>query len=137
MNDTPDLGHPCQQAIDELKIVRDALQRLYEETADYIRLNNLGDVHHNRSMQMARDALALDESFAIALHSDGTMTDMNAIPRNDLATLERAVAYCQGQAMHFPDNDMDDAYDRGVAACVRMLEDMMPYHDTTPPEDNV
>jgi hypothetical protein len=35
-----------------------ALQVLYEETADYIRINNLGDVHHNRSMQMARAALA-------------------------------------------------------------------------------
>ena len=35
-----------------------ALRVLYEETADYIRINNLGDVHHNRSMQMARAALA-------------------------------------------------------------------------------
>jgi hypothetical protein len=35
-----------------------ALRLLYEETADYIRLNHLGDVHHNRSMQFARDALA-------------------------------------------------------------------------------
>jgi Na+-transporting NADH:ubiquinone oxidoreductase subunit NqrC len=34
-----------------------ALQCLYDETADYIRINNLGDIHHNRSMQMARDAL--------------------------------------------------------------------------------
>jgi len=38
--------------------IREALQRLYDETADYIRINNLGDVHHNVSMQMARDALA-------------------------------------------------------------------------------
>jgi hypothetical protein len=37
--------------------LREALQRLYDETADYIRINKLGDVHHNRSMQMARDAL--------------------------------------------------------------------------------
>lgn len=36
---------------------RDALKCLYDETADYIRLNNLGDIHHNRSMQMARDVL--------------------------------------------------------------------------------
>lgn len=38
----------------------DALRVLYEETADYIRINNLGDVHHNRSMQYARDVLAGD-----------------------------------------------------------------------------
>ena len=38
-------------------MLRNALQALYDETADYIRLNRLGDVHHNRSMQMARDAL--------------------------------------------------------------------------------
>ena len=38
-----------------------ALRGLYEETADYIRINNLGDVHHNRSMQRARDALDIDE----------------------------------------------------------------------------
>jgi len=38
--------------------IREALQRLYDETVDYIRINNLGDVHHNVSMQMARDALA-------------------------------------------------------------------------------
>ena len=35
-----------------------ALKLLYDETADYIRINHLGDVHHNRSMQAARDALA-------------------------------------------------------------------------------
>ena len=39
--------------------VRAALQALYDETADYIRINHLGDVHHNRSMQLARDALSL------------------------------------------------------------------------------
>ena len=38
--------------------LREALKLLYEETADYIRINHLGDVHHNRAMQMARDALA-------------------------------------------------------------------------------
>lgn len=37
--------------------LRGALKILYEETAGYIRINNLGPVHHNRSMQMARDAL--------------------------------------------------------------------------------
>lgn len=38
-----------------------ALRDLYTETADYIRINKLGDAHHNRSMQMARDALAKAE----------------------------------------------------------------------------
>lgn len=35
----------------------EALKTLYEETADYIERNNLGDVHHNLSMQLARAAL--------------------------------------------------------------------------------
>jgi hypothetical protein len=35
----------------------DALTILYQETAEYIYINNLGDIHHNRSMQVARDAL--------------------------------------------------------------------------------
>lgn len=45
----------------EIDRLRDALKTLYEETADYIRINNLGDVHHNKSMQMARDALGKTE----------------------------------------------------------------------------
>lgn len=45
---------------------------------------------------------------------------------NDQGTLERAIAYCKGQAMHHPDCAADRAYDRGVAACVRILEDMLP-----------
>ena len=40
----------------------DSLRILYEETADYIRINHLGDVHHNRSMQYARDTIAKAES---------------------------------------------------------------------------
>ena len=36
----------------------EALKSLYGETADYIRINNLGDVHQNRSMQLARSAIA-------------------------------------------------------------------------------
>lgn len=40
------------------RVMREALKCLYEETADYIKINNLGDVHHNRSMQMAKDALS-------------------------------------------------------------------------------
>lgn len=35
-----------------------ALNTLYTETADYIERNHLGPVHHNRSMQEARDTLA-------------------------------------------------------------------------------
>ncbi len=31
-----------------------ALSNLYEETADYITINNLGDVHHNASMKLAK-----------------------------------------------------------------------------------
>jgi hypothetical protein len=38
-----------------------ALRLLHDETADYITINNLGDPHHNRSMQMARDAIARAE----------------------------------------------------------------------------
>lgn len=37
----------------------DALELLYNETADYIRLNNLGNTHHNESMKRARAALSL------------------------------------------------------------------------------
>ena len=36
----------------------EALKMLHDETADYIRLNHLGDAHHNQSMKLARDALA-------------------------------------------------------------------------------
>ncbi|MCP1173762.1 hypothetical protein [Ralstonia chuxiongensis] len=36
----------------------EALQMIYLEQIDYITLNNLGDPHHNQSMQMARAALA-------------------------------------------------------------------------------
>lgn len=34
-----------------------ALELLYLENVDYITINHLGDPHHNKSMQMARDAL--------------------------------------------------------------------------------
>lgn len=37
--------------------LRTALLALYNDTAEYITINKLGDVHHNRAMQMARDAL--------------------------------------------------------------------------------
>lgn len=38
--------------------LRAALQILHDETADYVRLNNLGDPYSNQSMRMARDAMA-------------------------------------------------------------------------------
>lgn len=38
-----------------------ALKILHDETADYIKINNLGDPHHNKSMQYARDAIAKAE----------------------------------------------------------------------------
>jgi len=37
----------------------EALKMLYIETGDYIKINQLGKVHHNRSMQLAREALEL------------------------------------------------------------------------------
>jgi len=45
-----------EQRIKELEL---ALTILYDETADYIKINNLGDIHHNASMQNARKALHL------------------------------------------------------------------------------
>lgn len=36
----------------------DALKVLYEENADYIRLNNLGNAHHNASMREAARIVA-------------------------------------------------------------------------------
>jgi hypothetical protein len=38
-------------------LLLEALTALYDETADYIRLNNLGDIHHNRSMRLAHEAI--------------------------------------------------------------------------------
>ena len=48
--------------------LHDALQLLYDETADYIRTNHLGDVHHNVSMQKARAALAAARAELEAKH---------------------------------------------------------------------
>ena len=42
---------------EEAERLRPVLQLLYDETADYIKINNMGDIHHNLSMQAARDAL--------------------------------------------------------------------------------
>lgn len=46
--------------------------------------------------------------------------------KNDFATLERAIAYCKGQALVEPLGVRGKAYNAGVAAAVRMLEDMLP-----------
>ncbi len=40
--------------------IRIALRTLYNEVADYIKINNLGDVHHNAAMKIARDVLNHD-----------------------------------------------------------------------------
>lgn len=60
-----DFSHMAQEAIPELRSLlkrheemRLALEILYEETKDYITINHLGDPHHNRSMQLAREALS-------------------------------------------------------------------------------
>jgi hypothetical protein len=52
----------------------DALRGLYEHTAEYIRINNLGDVHHNAVMKQARAALA-------ALNGEGEREVWGAVER--------------------------------------------------------
>ena len=44
-------------ARDPQKLV-EALRRLHDETSDYIRINNLGDTHHNESMKQASATLS-------------------------------------------------------------------------------
>ncbi len=39
----------------------EALKLLHDETADYVRVNNLGDPWHNQSMKLARAAIAKAE----------------------------------------------------------------------------
>lgn len=46
-------NHPKSQ----LAVAREALQMLYDEMADYIKINHLGDMHHNQLMKLARAAL--------------------------------------------------------------------------------
>lgn len=36
----------------------EALEILHDETKDYVEINNLGDPYHNRSMELARAAIA-------------------------------------------------------------------------------
>jgi hypothetical protein len=55
-----------------------ALDMLYLETADYIRLNHLGPVHHNRSMQLA--ALALGYPMETGAEPVMTGVDMASGP---------------------------------------------------------
>ena len=58
---------PMDEAIANAHLLRAApellaaLNRLYEETADYISINHLGDIHHNQAMKDARAAIALAE----------------------------------------------------------------------------
>src|SRR5262249_4748305 len=59
--------------------VREALQLLYDETADYIRINHLGDVHHNRSMQLARDALAAQPVHSLQGAAAGSVTESERV----------------------------------------------------------
>lgn len=60
-----------------------ALNLLYQETADYIRVNHLGDVHHNRSMQLARDVLANVEPVCSCLKEQ--RTEWVGVARSDAA----------------------------------------------------
>lgn len=46
--------------------------------------------------------------------------------KGPVITLEAIIEIVRGQAMHHPDCEADRIYDRGVAACVRILEDMVP-----------
>ena len=39
--------------------LQEALKMLHDETEDYIKINHLGDPHHNQSMKLAKQALAL------------------------------------------------------------------------------
>lgn len=48
--------------------------------------------------------------------------------------LESAIAYCHGQTIVWPRHARDRAYNEGVAACVKILEDMLPYPKSKPPK---
>lgn len=57
--------------------VMKALKMLYDENVEYIRSNNLGDVHHNRSMQIARDVLgAASSPLQTPASVSGSMTEI-------------------------------------------------------------
>ena len=68
------------------KALMEALELLYNETADYIRINNLGDVHHNVSMQKARAALQAAKEGEVndneqAQRSEGRLDELTRINR--------------------------------------------------------
>lgn len=56
VNDVHSCGPTCVRAGCVNRRLRDALQMLYAETADYIQLNNLGGMD-NQCMRLARAAL--------------------------------------------------------------------------------
>lgn len=62
--------HDQEMQIKELQAhnaeLREALGLLFIETADYIKINNLGPVLHNRSMQLASKALSRRDMVDIA-----------------------------------------------------------------------
>lgn len=90
-----------------------------------------------RAMEGLRAALAKNPAYGglVADASSGTRESAQLKPDRQpstnsdeaLTVLDRAIAYCQGQSQYAPLTSEDDAYDRGVAACVRVLEDMKPY----------
>lgn len=43
---------------EQIARLKEALEALYLEQVDYIKINSLGDPHHNQSMKRAREALA-------------------------------------------------------------------------------
>ena len=57
LDDAGQLLHHITALTAKLELYETALRLLYNETAEYISINNLGNVHHNAAMQKARDAL--------------------------------------------------------------------------------
>ena len=52
-----ELSESLSFVLEQKERVLSALENLYNDTAEYITINHLGDVHHNKVMQDARDAL--------------------------------------------------------------------------------
>ena len=110
-----------------------ALREALESARDgFINLRpDSGPMHR----QMTKHIIAIDAALAAkpqgangsAKAAGAPGAESTAAPTNDRETLERAIAYCEGQTM--ADSAENPEYDKGVAACVRMLEDMMPYGD--------
>jgi hypothetical protein len=55
------LKERAERAEAERDALRTALQLLHDNTADYVRINNLGDPYQNADMRMAKAALAKGE----------------------------------------------------------------------------